>query len=40
MKKHKIIIIGDIHARGCASGIKYNLEVNFEVQGFVDPGKE
>lgn len=38
MKKHKIIIIGDSHARGCTSGIKYNLDEDFEVQGFVDPG--
>jgi hypothetical protein len=38
MKKHKIIIIGDSHARGCASELKYNLDNFFEVQGFVKPG--
>ena len=38
MKKHKIIIISDSHARGGTSGIKYNLDEDFEVQGFLDPG--
>jgi hypothetical protein len=38
VKKHKIIIIGDSHARGGTSGIKYNSEEDFEFQGFVDPG--
>jgi len=39
-KKHKIIVIGDSHARGCAAEIKLNLDENFEVQGFVTPGTE
>jgi len=30
-KKHKIIIIGDSHARGCAAEIKLNLDEGFEV---------
>jgi len=38
VKKHKIIIISDSHARGGTSGIKYNLDEDFEVQGFLDPG--
>jgi hypothetical protein len=33
-RKHKILIIGDSHARGCAAEIKANLKV----QGFVNPG--
>jgi hypothetical protein len=37
-KKHKIIVIGDSHARGCAAEIKLNLDEGFEVQGFVTPG--
>ena len=37
-KKHKIIVIGDSQARGCASEIKLNLDEGFEVQGFVTPG--
>jgi hypothetical protein len=37
-RKHKIIIIGDSHARGCAAEIKANLNEGFEVQGFVSPG--
>ena len=39
-KKHKIIIIGGSHARGCAAEIKLNLDEYFEVQGFVTPGTE
>ena len=37
-KKHRIIIIGDSHAQGCAAEIKSNLDEDFEVQGFVNPG--
>ena len=37
-KKHKVIVIGGSHARGCAAEIKANLEEYFEVQGFVSPG--
>ena len=37
-KKHKIIVFGDSHARGCAAEIKLNLDEDFEVQGFVTPG--
>jgi hypothetical protein len=37
-KKHKIIVIGDSHARGCAAEIQLNLDEGFEVQGFVTPG--
>jgi predicted small metal-binding protein len=37
-KKHKITVIGDNHARGCAAEIKLNLDEGFEVQGFVNPG--
>jgi len=37
-KKHKIIAIGDSHARGCTVEIQLNLDAGFEVQGFVTPG--
>jgi hypothetical protein len=37
-KKHRIIVIGDSHARGCATEFKSNLDKNFDVQGFVYPG--
>ena len=37
-KKHRIIVIGDSHARGCAAEIKSNLDEDFMVQGFVNPG--
>jgi len=36
--KHRIIVIGASHARGCAAEIKTNLDEDFEVQGFVNPG--
>ena len=34
-KEHKIIVIGDSHARGCAAEIKLGLDECFEVQEFV-----
>jgi hypothetical protein len=37
-KKHKIIVNGDSHARGCAAEIKSNLDENFDVQGYTNPG--
>ena len=37
-KKHKIIVIGDSHAPGCAAEIQLNLDEGFKVQGFVTPG--
>ena len=37
-KKHKIIVIGDSHAWGCAAEKKLNLDEGFKVQGFVTPG--
>jgi hypothetical protein len=37
-RKHKILIIGDSHARGCAAEVTLNLDENFEVTGLVMPG--
>ena len=37
-KKHRIVIIGDSHARGCAGELKSNLDADFEIQGFINPG--
>jgi hypothetical protein len=37
-KKHKILFIGDSHARGIASEIQHNLDDDFEFQGIVKPG--
>ena len=34
-KKHKIIVTGDSHSRGCAAEIKLNVDEGFEVQGFI-----
>jgi len=35
---HKIVILGDSHARGLSSNVKNNLEDNYSVCGFVKPG--
>jgi hypothetical protein len=37
-KKHKIVVTGDSHARGCADEIKLNLDEGFKAQGCVNPG--
>jgi hypothetical protein len=37
-RKHKILIIGDSHARGCAANLKSSLNETFEVMGTVMPG--
>ena len=38
MKRNKVLIIGDSHARGCAQEIRHNLGHDFNVQGNVKPG--
>jgi hypothetical protein len=37
-KEHKIVIIGDSHARGSTSNVKHNLNDNYRCSGFVRPG--
>jgi hypothetical protein len=37
-KKHRIVIICDSHARGCASNMKHTLNDDFGITGFVKPG--
>jgi hypothetical protein len=37
-KQHTVIILGNSHARECATGVKYLLNNDFEVFGFVNPG--
>ena len=37
-EQHKFIIVGDSHARGCATEVSYLLNNAFEVLGFVNPG--
>jgi len=39
-RKHKIMIVGDSHARGSASNIKHNLNNDFDLNGFVKPGAD
>jgi hypothetical protein len=38
-KNHRIIVIGDSHAWGCAAEIKSNVDETFKGWGFVNPGK-
>jgi len=37
-KQHKVLIVGDSHARGCAASVKNLLNNNFEVFGSINPG--
>jgi hypothetical protein len=37
-KKHKVIIVGDSHARGCAAELSRNLGETSEITGYVKPG--
>jgi hypothetical protein len=37
-KQHKVVILGDSHARRCAAKVKHLLNNNFKVFGFVNPG--
>ena len=35
---HKVLILGDSHASGCASEVKQQLNNKYEVFGFINPG--
>jgi predicted phosphodiesterase len=35
---HKVLIVGDSHARGCAAKVKLQLNSDYEVVVFVNPG--
>jgi hypothetical protein len=37
-KDHKVLIIGDSHARHCATNTKSEIQDNYDVQGLVKPG--
>jgi len=37
-RHHKVVILGDSHARGCAAGVKHLLSSDFEVCGSISPG--
>jgi hypothetical protein len=37
-RDHKIVILGDSHARGLSSNVKNNLDNNYSVCGKVKPG--
>jgi len=37
-KVHKVLILGDSHARGCEYEIKQQLNNKYEVPGFINPG--
>ena len=36
-KVHKVLIVGDSHARGCAAEVKLRLDSEYEVIGFANP---
>jgi hypothetical protein len=37
-RKHKVMVIGDSHARGCAAELRANLRKDYDIQGLVYPG--
>jgi predicted phosphodiesterase len=37
---HKVLILGDSHARGCASKVRNQLNNEYEVCGYINPGSE
>jgi hypothetical protein len=37
-KVHKVLILGDSHARGYASEVKHQLDKEYELFGFINPG--
>jgi predicted phosphodiesterase len=39
-KVHKMLILGDSHDRGCASEVRNQLNNEYEVAGFINPGSE
>jgi hypothetical protein len=38
ISEHKVLIIGDSHAKKCATGLRHNLDRRYEVCGFIKPG--
>jgi hypothetical protein len=38
INKHKVLVIGDSHARKCAVKLRQNLYHSYEVSGFIKPG--
>jgi hypothetical protein len=38
--KHKVLIIGDSHARKCVTNLQHNLGKNYKVTGFIKPGAQ
>jgi hypothetical protein len=37
-KVHKVLILGDNHAGECASEVRNQLNNEYEVSGFINPG--
>ena len=37
-KQHKVVIVRDSHARGCAAEVKHLLKNSFEVLGLINSG--
>jgi hypothetical protein len=38
--KHKVLIVGDSHARKCVTNLQHNLGKNYKVTGFIKPGAQ
>lgn len=38
--KYKVLIIGDSHARKCATILQHNLSIDYKVSSFVKPGAQ
>lgn len=38
--KHKVLIIGDSHARGCTAEVSHNLNEHFDISGLVISGSK
>jgi hypothetical protein len=38
--KHKVLIVGDSHAKKCATNLQHNLGKNYKVTGFIKPGTQ
>jgi hypothetical protein len=38
--KHKVLLMGDSHLKGYSENIKYYLNDQFQVSGFIKPGAE
>jgi hypothetical protein len=38
VSEHKVLITGDSHTKNCAIELRHNLDLRYEVCGFIKPG--